>query len=178
MTTKIDVKTTGKWLERLRRATAAGSEPVDLEQLADYAIWLAADFPQSVFTAESAKHIAEQSQFFPKWAILKAALTDWQAEHSATPRIACEPSESLQMRIEELQDGSAYFRRAESEHEAAKSDWSDASKVRASVENVQANATPAMRLLLGRMLANLVSRHAPENLGHVPPGWHSTESTP
>ncbi|HEY8749943.1 MAG TPA: hypothetical protein VIM11_18310 [Tepidisphaeraceae bacterium] len=172
MTTKLDIKTTGKWLERLRRSTAAGSEPVELEQLGDYAIWLAADFPPSVFTAESAKHIAEQSQFFPKWAVLRAALVDWQDAHPAVPRIAFQPSEAVRARVEELQDGHAYFRRAADERATAKDDWSDPVKVRASVANLERNAAPGMRLLLGRMLANLVHRHAPENLGFVPPEYH------
>lgn len=173
MTSKADLQHVGKWLTRLRRATAAGSEAVDADQLGDYAIWLAADFPLSVFTAGSAKHIAEQSQYFPKWAVLKAALTDWQSAHPDVPRIAYQPSEVLRARIEELQDGTAYFRRVADEREIAKADWSEPWKVRASVANVQQNAAPAFRLVLGRMLANLVRQHAPENLGHVPPEFHS-----
>jgi hypothetical protein len=42
--------------------------------------------------------------------------------------------------------------------------------------NVQQNAGPAFRLLLGRMLADLVRRHAPENLGVVPGQYHPTEA--
>ena len=169
-------KIVAKCLGRLRRLTAAGSEAVDEDQLDDYVAWLAADFPLTVFTAESAKHIAEQSQFFPKWAVLKAALTDWHEAHPTVPRIAFQPSETVRQRVEELQDGSAYFRRAADEREIAKSDWSDPAKVRASVANLQQNAAPGMRMILGRMLANLVERHAPENLGYVPPEYHPDRS--
>jgi hypothetical protein len=176
MTTKLDIKTAGKWLDRVRRSTSAGAEPVEAEQLGDYAIWLATDFPLSVFTAESAKFVAEQSQFFPKWAVLKAALTDWQSAHPDIPRIAYQPSESLRARIEEFQDGTAYYRRAAEHRTQAKHDWSDPAKVRASVANLQQNASPAFRLLLGKMLGGLVKRHAPENLGMVPSQYHPTEA--
>src|ERR1700722_6704687 len=177
MTDKATLQHVGKWLTRLRRATSAGSEPVDAETLGDFTIWLATDFPLSVFTAESAKFVAAQSQFFPKWAVLKAALTDWQSAHPDVPRITYQPSESLRARIEELQDGTAYYRRAAEHRSQAKHDWSDPAKVRASVANLQHNASPAFRLLLGKMLGGLVKRHAPENLAHIPAEFHLGEAT-
>ena len=78
----------GRWIAKLRRMTAAGSEDVSAEQLGEYAAWLAADFPLTVFTDASCKAMAQAGPWFPAWAVLHAFVTDWHVDHPATPRIA------------------------------------------------------------------------------------------
>ena len=174
MTDQAAIKRVGQWLGQLRRVTSAGKEDVTKEQLADYAIWLAKDFPQSVFIAESAKWMAEQNQYFPAWAILKAALTDWLSAHPIAPRITYRPSGPLAEYIEELKDGTAWHRKQEAYRAQAREDWSDPHRVLAAVYAV--GKDHPMRDMCGRMLKMAVAKHAPENLGYLPPEW--LENTP
>lgn len=170
MANKADLQRIGMWLAALRRATSAGHDPVDPETLAEYTVWLAADFPLTVFSAESVKWMAEQSQYFPKWAILKAGLTDWQEAHPAVPRLAFRPSSALAERIEELTDDQAWRRRIQRDRDDAKADWSDPHKVVASANRI--GDDHPFRFRLGRMLGALVGKHAPQNLAYLPPDWH------
>jgi hypothetical protein len=55
------------------------------------------------------------------------------------------------------------------EQAEAKADWSDPAKVRSSRDLVL--SSPIRQLEFGRMLAALVSKHAPINLGMLPPEW-------
>lgn len=171
MATKADLQRIGMWLAALRRATSAGQDAVDPETLAEYTIWLAADFPLTVFSAESVKWMAEQSQYFPKWAILKAGLTDWREAHPDVPRLAYRPSNALAERIEELTDEGAWFRRERARQDEERQLWGDPVRVRAAVNKVLEH--PNKQDSLGRIVAGQVRRYAPQNLCEVPPAWQS-----
>ena len=150
----------GRWIAKLRRMTAAGSEDVSAEQLGEYAAWLAADFPVSVFTDASCKAAAEAGPWFPAWAVLHTFLADWRTEHPDTPRIAGPPKP----------DPDAWKRQAEADRARHTIEWSDAKKVQWAVLHLDGHP---MRMELGRMLAGLLVRHAPENLHCLPPEFKS-----
>lgn len=67
-------------------------------------------------------------------------------------------------------DPQAWKQKVADQRSEAKRDWSDPAKVQASMRLVL--SSPVKQLELGRMLAALVHRHAPENLGLLPPAWH------
>lgn len=175
MTTKPELQHIGRWLQRIRRSTSAGKEDVTAEQLADYTIWLAQDFPMAVFNDQSAKSIADGNQYFPAWAILRARLSEWHDRHPSVPRIAAPVPDTLQQHIDELSDNGAYFRRIEDERAEARADWSDPMKVRASARKIGEHHSPGelMYRMLTGLLVSLVRRHAPQNLDQLPPGWQS-----
>lgn len=169
MTSKAELLHIGRWLQRVRRSTSAGKEDVTAEQLADYTLWLAQDFPMAVFNDQSAKSVIDAGEFFPKWAILRAHLTEWHDQHPSVPRLPASVPSSLQDHIDELRDNGAYFRRIADERAQARADWSDPAKVRASVRKI--GDDHPMRDMLRSLLAGLVKKHAPENLDQIPPGW-------
>lgn len=165
--TKSDLQHIGRWLQKLRRSTAAGKDDVTAEQLADYTGWLAQDFPLSLFTDASAKAIAEANEYFPKWAILRAHMAEWHDRHPAQPRLAVDIPNSLQERIDELNDSGAYFRRVAEERAQAREDWSDPAKIRASLQKIPDDHPRQGEMR--RFLSGLIKRHAPENVDYLPP---------
>lgn len=173
--TKADMQRIGQWLVKLRRVTSGGSEDVSKEALADYCGWLASDFPVSVFTDASAKFVAEQGQYFPKFAILKAALTEWRDKNPEVPRIASPLSESVSRHISMLNDDEDWKREQLDLRLSFRRDWQDPHKVAANVANIQTLRSEALETSLGRLLGMAVKRHAPHNLGFVPPEWHPIE---
>lgn len=166
---KTDIQHIGRWLLKLRRSTAAGNEEVSQEQLAEYTMWLCQDFRLSAFTDASAKHIAEQSEFFPRWAVLRAGLAEWVDHHPEQPRIASAIPDSLARHIEELQDEQAWQHRAEEQRASARRDWADPAKIRAAIRNI--GKDHPRRDQMGRLLAGLVRKYAPDNLCHIPAEW-------
>ncbi len=169
--TKADMQHIGQWLIRLRRVTAAGFEDVTKEVLADYTGWLAQDFPLSVFTDASVKFIAEQSQYFPKWAILSAALMDWRGKHPDVPRIEGPMSESVRRHISMLNNDEDWQREQMELRVDCLASWRDPHRVAATVAKIRGIESDALSTALGCLLAIAVKRHAPENLGFVAPQW-------
>lgn len=66
-------------------------------------------------------------------------------------------------------DPETWARKVAEERAEAKRDWSDPWKVKASMRLVL--SSPVRQLELGRLLAAVVNRHAPENVGLLRPEW-------
>lgn len=158
-----DAKTVRDWLKALGVLCADNQpERQASAKLAAYAPLLAIEFPAKAFTPASLRAIAAKCKFFPAYAELVELLGEWQRENQpARPAIT------------DQREPDAWMAKIEREKAQAQADWSDPIKVRQSLAGI--GLDHPMRDYLGRMLGSLVAKHAPENLGLVPPAWHPTE---
>lgn len=173
MAGREQLKVSANWLRMLRELTRGGSDPVTKEQLAAYAKILADDFGSECLTASSARWVAEQHEFFPAWKPLRAALVQWSIDNPRTAKPAGQLSPDAQEWFDELAGNDAHRRREADRDERIRASWADPGNVRASAQLLDDHPR---RLIMGRMLAGLVGRHAPQNLAFLPPEWQRKET--
>ena len=147
------------WLTMLKHVTRLTSEPVTEDKLAAYAGLLADEFGPEAFTKASLHLVAEQQEFFPAYATLRPLLAGYLTSQRTIPPPA---SDAMHALLE--------ARQAQEQRDAeVRTDWADPFKVRESAAKI--GDDHPMRERLGRMLAALVKRHAPQNLGLLRPEW-------
>ena len=166
MATRPHLQAVNLWVSKLALLTVGGKTPPTKQQIGLYAMTLAAELPASAFTEASLHEVAQGCEFFPAYSVVKTALEGWHEAHEQK-RLASPVTARFQEYLDERQDTVAYKARLAERMADAKSDWQDPGKVRASAHRI--GADHPHRLLVGRMLAALVRRHDPENLGHLPP---------
>lgn len=178
----------GAWVTKL--GALCGGAVLDADELkrrtAPLVQPLANRFPPRAFTESSLEHVAASMKRWPTYESIGSALISWIREHPE-PRATLAPPEDPQLRA-------VHEQRA-----AAKADWSNPAKVRASVNTVlarvcnrcgaacrpenAADGSPCqecrggvvkrhpMEDRMGGMLAGLVQMHAPQNLQLCLPSW-------
>lgn len=152
------------WVTKLALLTTSGREPVTKEKVGLY-VQALMEIPEEAFNDETLKLVSTGSEYFPAFAIVRTALTTWAEEHKPKP-LALPLPDNLREQIDELRDNTNWRDKIEREAAVAKMDWMDPNKVRESAAKLDGHK---MRMVLGRMLARMVRKHAPENLGHLPP---------
>lgn len=159
------------WLTQLKHLTRTGSEPVTRDKLAGYVLLLLEEFDSAVFTRQSLEAVSSGCEFFPAYAVLKTALMTWRDAPPPLRLSAPAPTipDSLRQRVDEMRDDELWKARLADERSVVVADWKDHSKIRVAVRSLEGHP---WRDRLGRMLAGLVSRHAPENIALLPPEWH------
>lgn len=150
------------WLTRLALLTSAGKEQMTKERVFLYVQLLAGEIPLSAFTDASLAEIAGGCEFFPAYAPLKTALLTWNRDHTAQNRIAPPSTDAMHALLETR-------RAAERRDSEVRADWGDPFKVRESADRI--GDDHPLRDYLGRLLASLVKRHAPQNLHLLRPEW-------
>lgn len=139
------------------------------QQIGLYATILCDEVAIAAFTDGSLKDVAAKHSFFPPFAAVKTSLNEWLSDHPVAPRIGTTVSDSLQRRINELQDSQDHRDRLADRALAIKDDWSDPAKIRMSLNKI--GDDHPMRDLMCKVLAGLIRKHAPQNLGYMPPGF-------
>lgn len=166
MVAKPHLQTVTLWVTKLALLTVGGKTPPTKQQIGLYATTLAVDLPQAAFTEASLQEVASGCEFFPAYSVVKTALEAWYS--SARLRALASPvSIMFTEYFDEQQNTDAHKQRLVDRLAAAKSDWQDPGKIRASAHRI--GEDHPHRLLVGRILAALVLRHAPENISFVPP---------
>ena len=162
------------WLTKLALLTSGGKTPVTKQQIGLYAAIFSDEMPIGAFSDESLTAICGGCEFFPAYAVLKTALASWweAQEASRNPPAPVERSASFQEYLDEMLNNEDHQARMVERAAAIKASWQSPAAVRSAVLKVEEDAAPAFRDLLGRMLGTIVARHAPENLGHIPPEYH------
>lgn len=166
MATKQHLQTAAIWVAKLSLLTTGGRTPPTKQTINLYAEILAADLPMGAFTEASLHEVAGGCEFFPAYSVVKTALEAWHA----TAKLLAIPSPTsvaMQERLDEYDNNDTHQRRLADRMAAAKADWQDPAKVRASVMGI--GDDHPQRIRVGRVLAAVVRRHAPENLGYLPP---------
>ena len=147
---------------------------------------LVVDLAPGAFCDASLAAMSEGADHFPSYKVLKEALTTWYAHHGnqqSRERLGGPEPWLVDKILGECADRPGPMLRdwleargvdveaAISARTAAqaRADWSDAARVRESVRKLAGHPTEEP---LGRMLGVAVARHAPENLGHIPPEYH------
>jgi hypothetical protein len=148
-----------QWVAMLAKLVAPMDATAAAKALADMLPMLA-DFPDAAFSIGSLQAIAGSAKRTPTYADLRRGLGAWW--HANRGDMIADTSSAKDADA----DWKAKQRR---EHAEAKADWSDPAKVRRSRDLVL--SSPIRQLEFGRMLAALVSKHAPINLGLLPPEW-------
>lgn len=133
---------------------------------------LADELPSDAFTDESLKEMAAGCEFFPNYKVLVTSLRTWLELHPVVPRIA-NVSPDFQAYLDEQENNQAHKSREADRDARCRADWSDRQKIRESIEVVKSSYPPehALRLIMGKILGNVVRVNAPENLGHLPAEW-------
>lgn len=145
-----------KWLTRLANVTSAGREPITEARLIEMGEMMAREIPLSALTDASREYIAAACEYFPPWAVLKTGLLAWHRDHP--DRLLLEYDGA----VADIQQQ----RQAESDRlDELAAEWGDPVRVRASAQKI------GNSLHLGRFLATLIKRHAPQNLGELRPEW-------
>jgi hypothetical protein len=153
-----------QWLRRLSTLTRS---PTKITQVAlsDYTKLLKAEFSDSLFTDEALQRIASEFQFFPSFSTLKVALIEIEKERQL--RLLEHPmADSLRERVDQITNSPEHKQRQDELVASVKADWSNRANVRSSLAKLE---TSPMRLVLGKMLAGLLVKHAPRNLDILPP---------
>lgn len=166
---KVHIQKALLWVTKLSLLTAGGKTPPAKSTLGLYAATLANDLPMSVFCEASCHEVAVGCEFFPAYSVLLTALQAWH-ETSERKRLASPVSVAFREHLDELQNNEAHKARLADRLAEARDDWSQPWKIRESLANI--GEDHPHRLRLGRMLAALVRKHAPDNLGHIPPEFH------
>jgi len=96
------------------------------------------------------------SHHSPTFGEISNALSAWWQDNA--------PTANVPLIAGPVQD--AWRQRVERERAEARADWEQPGKVLASLRGLEGHPR---RLEFGRMLAALVNRHAPENVGLLPP---------
>lgn len=125
-------------------------------KMAAYVPMLAREFSAEAFTMDSLAAVARACESFPSFGKLSGALSAWWQDNAPTANVP-------------LISGPAHDewrQRVEREHADAKADWEQPDRVRTALRGLEGHPR---RLELGRMLAALVNRHAPQNVGLLPP---------
>lgn len=168
MATKQHLQMAAIWVAKLSLLTTGGKTPPTKQTISLYAETLAADFPQTAFTEASLNEIASGCEFFPAYSVVKTGLQTWH-EAFRQKALASPISVAFREYLDEQENNEAYKAKIANRLEAARSDWSDPSRVRASAMRIGENHPH--RNSMGKMLASLVQKHAPENLAYLPPEW-------
>lgn len=165
------------WLTKLALLTSGGKTPVTKQQIGLYATIFSDEVPVGAFSDESLTAICGSCEFFPAYAVLKTALMAWweAQEASRNPPARVERSSSFQEYLDEMFNNEAHQARMVERSAAITRSWQPPWAVRDAVGKVERDAAPGFQLLLGRLLWTIVARHAPENLGFVPPEYHPVE---
>jgi hypothetical protein len=151
-----------QWLQSLGVLVATGMSVADAkERLAVFVPLLAAEFDGRFFNAATLAFVARRSKFFPTFSEVCEGLQEWGQTLEGQSR-------SLLL---EGPDGAnaAWKAKIADERAEAQRDWDDPQKVRSSRDLVLSDEVK--QLELGRMLAALVNKHAPWNVGLLPPEW-------
>jgi hypothetical protein len=155
-----------QWLQSLGVLVATGMSVTDAkERLATFAPLLASEFDARFFCQRSLAFVAKQCKFFPTFSEICEHLHEFGADLRTSQLLLAGPDRSE----------TAWKSRIESERSDAVRDWSDPYKVRSSMQLVLSSDVEQFRL--GHMLAGLVKRHAPQNLGLLPPDWIEDKSS-
>lgn len=159
------------WLADLANLTAGVPANVDMRsKFAEMAGVLADALPRSAFCRESVQAMAEKFPFFPAVARLHIGLAEWvDARRPSLPMLA--PPAPPRYVAERLNPDLA-IERLRLERTEVAADWADPVAVVAAVRALDGHP---MQMLLGRLLAGVIRRHAPHNLHLIPPGWRGAE---
>lgn len=156
-----DLNLVRQWLQSLGVLVATGMSVADAkERLAVFVPLLAVEFDSRFFNAETLAFVAKHSKFFPTFSEICASLHDWGTTLRSSERLLEGPASATE---------NAWKTKIDAERAQAIRDWSDPIKVQSSMRLVLSDELK--QLELGRMLASLVARHAPQNLGLLPPKW-------
>jgi hypothetical protein len=155
------------WLKSLGLLCAGTGSVKDAQaKAAAYVPMLAREFRTEAFTVASLAAVARACKFFPSFGELTTALSAWWEDNAPTanvPLIAGTHQDEWRQRVER-------------EKAEAKADWQQPDVVRHAIRSLDGHPK---RAELGRMLAALINRHAPENLGLLPPAFLvALEETP
>ena len=159
------------WLTKLALLTSGGKTPVTKQQIGLYATIFSDEVQIGAFSDESLTAICGGCEFFPAYAVLKKALVSWWETHEAARVPRAEPPAPLREHFDELEGNEAHRERQAELAAGIKRSWQSPVSVREAVARLE-DAPAGLRLSLGRMLGAAVKRHAPENLGFVPPEFH------
>lgn len=166
MATKQQLQAVAIWVSKLSLLTTGGKTPPTKQTISLYAEILAGDLPATAFTEASLHEVASGCEYFPAYSVVKTALETWH-EAARKRMIASPTSTEFREWLDDREDNQASKVRLEDRLAAAKADWQDPNTVRMSAHRIGDDHPHRMRM--GRMLASLVRRHAPENLGYLPP---------
>jgi hypothetical protein len=148
-----------QWLGALGVLVAGSMSIADAkERLGTYCPLLEGEFSPEVFNRRSLAFVAQRQKFFPPFHEVCTLLTEWGDAQPTAQALAIADA-----------SGADWKRRQDDERHAAAADWADPAKVRRSRDLVL--SSPIRQLEFGRMLAALVGKHAPINLGLLPPEW-------
>ena len=160
--TKSQVQAAGRWLNDLADLTAGSQSLSEAKtKLAAMTPALAEEFDARAFNRNSLMFVARRCKFFPSFGEAYEALAEWCREHPASQRHvaitgpADGPNERQQQKIQQ-------------EREEAEASWRNISEPTIFAK-VRALEGHPMRLILGRILATAIRRHAPKMLGLLPP---------
>ena len=147
-----------KWLQSLGVLVATGMSVGDAkERLATFVPLLAVEFDSRFFNAATLAFVARKCKFFPTFSEICDALAEWGRDNQPSrPMLEGPASDGWKTDVA-------------AERDKAVRDWSDPHKVASSMRLVK--SSEVRQLELGRMLSALVGRHAPQNLGLLPPAW-------
>ena len=149
------------------------------------AMLLADEFGPEAFTQESLKAIADKNDFFPSHQVIRdgllahlssrraitgfvaTSLPDWLRDKILSEVEGC-PGNQLRgwLAGKGVSDGEISQWLEDRRGSGAGADWKDPAKIRESLSKL---GDGKYRKMMGRLLVALVHRHAPENLGHIPP---------
>lgn len=153
-----DQSIVSKWLKSLGVLVATGMSVTDAkERLSVFVPLLSREFDARFFNAATLTFVARKCKFFPTFSEICEHLSDCgSTEPQSVPMLEGPTEDGWKVDVA--------AQRAE-----AVRDWSDPLKVQSSMRLVLSDE--CKQLELGRMLAALVNRHAPQNLGLLPPAW-------
>lgn len=146
------------WVKALGGLCAGNLSLKEAEaRMTAYAPMLAREFRSEAFCVASLAFVARTySRHSPTFGEIANALSAWWEDNA--------PTANVPLITGPKQDD--WRQRVEQERAEAAADWADPAKVRASAASLVGHPR---RLELGRMLAALVNRHAPQNVALLPP---------
>ena len=146
------------WVKALGGLCAGNLSLKEAEaRMTAYAPMLAREFAPNAFTVASLAAVARAcSHHSPTFGEISNALSAWWEDNAPTanvPLIAGPQQDPWRQRVER-------------ERAETKADWQEPEAVRRAIASLVGQPR---RLELGRMLAAMIHRHAPQNVGLLPP---------
>ncbi len=148
--------TVTSWLNDLNDLTAGQTPLADAKRkIAAIALMLAEEYPAGAFTRQSLVLVATAHNWFPSYAQIVAVLSPWWKERRPMPKLLAAPSSRAQQERDEEERADSWRNITDAEIRA----------------KIWALRDHPMRQQLGRLLAIAISRHAPDKLHQLPPGF-------
>lgn len=152
-----------QWLAMLAKLVAPMDPATAGKALSDMLPWLR-HLPDAAFTMASLEAVARQCKRVPVYGELREHLSSWWNEHRP-PLPALHGPDEWQQRIDQ-------------QHANAQESWDGITTSNIRDRIIAANAAPnnGMRQAMRGILTTAVARHAPQQLGMLPPEWLEEEN--